>query len=193
MLYAIMYRQSPFESATERAGGSVALAVINGRVHWPRDPRLCYPQPLHQLVSDMLQVCHRAVALEAFVVTFTASLTTVVVRATDVRTQTDPNQRPTVGEMRTRVAVLLRQPWLSDHTSGDLHLQPSAAVVEPVTPPATAAAAAAFTDATGVPWTPFSEFSEPASHPPTPDSTRVWMHHSVNSVARERRRAGACH
>lgn len=84
-----------------------------------------------------------------------------------VRTQADPQQRPTVSEMRTRVAALRRQPWLDDHTSGDLHLQLSAAVVEPVTPPATtAAAAAAFTDATGVPWTPFSD-------PPTPSSTRV--------------------
>jgi serine/threonine protein kinase len=176
MLYAIMYRQSPFESTTERVGGSVALAVINGRVHWPRDPRLCYPQPLHQLVSDMLQVCDRS-----FLVTFTswhsrlgwrrAATRTLYahslgqVRLTDVRTQADPQQRPTVSVMRTRVAALRRQPWLNDHTSGDLRLQPSAAV--PVTPRATTAAAAtAFTDATGVLWTPFSD-------PATPSSTRV--------------------
>ena len=68
---------------------------------------------------------------------------------------------------------------LSSAGKGSTHID-HAAVVEPVTP-----------DVMGVPWTPFSKPA--ASHPPTPDSTRVWMHHSVNSVARERRRAGACH
>jgi len=55
LLYAIMYRESPFEFNLEETGGSLALAVLSGRIRWPEEGPLAYPDTLHQLVLFMLQ------------------------------------------------------------------------------------------------------------------------------------------
>ena len=55
VLFYTMYGVSPFESALGEAGGSIALAVMNGRVGWPRDPPRRYPEALHQLVLKCLE------------------------------------------------------------------------------------------------------------------------------------------
>lgn len=57
LLYAIMYRESPFEFNLEETGGSLALAVLSGRIRWPEEGPLAYPDTLHQLVLFMLQAC----------------------------------------------------------------------------------------------------------------------------------------
>lgn len=57
-----------------QAGSSLALAVMNCAVPWPRSPDWAYPDPLHQLVRDCLahdpaarptaaQLCERVAAL----------------------------------------------------------------------------------------------------------------------------------
>lgn len=45
-----MYGISPFEGVLNEAGGSLALAVMNGRVTWPKSSVVHYPQELHSLV-----------------------------------------------------------------------------------------------------------------------------------------------
>lgn len=49
-----MYGVSPFEGVLNEAGGSIALAVINGRVSWPKPPAFLYPTELHSLVVSCL-------------------------------------------------------------------------------------------------------------------------------------------
>ncbi|GMH43610.1 hypothetical protein BSKO_11532 [Bryopsis sp. KO-2023] len=49
-LYFLMYGVSPFEGVLNEAGGSLALAVMNGRVTWPKPPTEHYPEELHSLV-----------------------------------------------------------------------------------------------------------------------------------------------
>lgn len=51
--FAAMYGQSPFQLAAN-AGGSVALAVINGAIPWPKDPACAYPEQLVQVVKACL-------------------------------------------------------------------------------------------------------------------------------------------
>lgn len=45
-----MYGISPFEGVLNEAGGSLALAVMNGKVTWPKTSVAHYPQELHSLV-----------------------------------------------------------------------------------------------------------------------------------------------
>ncbi|GBG85161.1 hypothetical protein CBR_g39726 [Chara braunii] len=55
-LFALMYYLSPFERSLGESGGSLALAVISGKVLWPSfsgDPP--YPETFHSLVSWMLK------------------------------------------------------------------------------------------------------------------------------------------
>eukprot|EP00803_Ostreobium_quekettii_P007595 evm.model.scf_2946.2 EVM.evm.TU.scf_2946.2 scf_2946:6198-11456(+) len=53
-LYYLMYGVSPFERVLNEAGGSLALAVVNGRVHWPKPPFLQYPEEIHSIVVACL-------------------------------------------------------------------------------------------------------------------------------------------
>ncbi|KAK9815571.1 hypothetical protein WJX72_006053 [[Myrmecia] bisecta] len=48
LLYFMMYAISPFERVLNEAGGSLALAVINGNVTWPKNDS--YPEQLRKLV-----------------------------------------------------------------------------------------------------------------------------------------------
>lgn len=52
MLYFMMYAVSPFERVLGEAGGSLALAVQNGRVKWP--DRDAFPLGLRDLVESCL-------------------------------------------------------------------------------------------------------------------------------------------
>ncbi|KAF6249724.1 kinase-like domain-containing protein [Scenedesmus sp. NREL 46B-D3] len=56
-LYAIMYGASPFQQAVDQ-GASLALAVMNCRIPWPKPPALRYPQELHSLVGLCLTAEH---------------------------------------------------------------------------------------------------------------------------------------
>lgn len=56
VLYYMMYGASPFEHVLGEAGGSLALAVMNGKVIWPKAPRLRYPEDLHALVLKCLDI-----------------------------------------------------------------------------------------------------------------------------------------
>ncbi|WIA39603.1 hypothetical protein OEZ86_005687 [Tetradesmus obliquus] len=49
-LYAMMYGASPFQQAVDQ-GASLALAVMNCRIPWPKPPAPRYPQELHSLVG----------------------------------------------------------------------------------------------------------------------------------------------
>ncbi|EFJ44111.1 hypothetical protein VOLCADRAFT_118882 [Volvox carteri f. nagariensis] len=49
-LFHIMYGEPPFHRAMNTAGGSLALAVINCAIGWPRGPAPAYLPELHQLV-----------------------------------------------------------------------------------------------------------------------------------------------
>lgn len=51
-----MYGESPFESALGERGGSLSLAIINGRYAWPRNHLKHYPKELHALVEMCLQI-----------------------------------------------------------------------------------------------------------------------------------------
>ena len=51
LLYAAMYGSAPFEAAVA-GGGSIALAVLSGRVRFPADRP--YPAAMHTLVLDCL-------------------------------------------------------------------------------------------------------------------------------------------
>ncbi|KAH9536235.1 hypothetical protein CY35_17G098200 [Sphagnum magellanicum] len=56
-LFAIMYRESPFEYALEESGGSLQLAVMSGQVKWPPPGPTSpsYPNTLRQFVTWMVQ------------------------------------------------------------------------------------------------------------------------------------------
>ncbi|KJE97963.1 NAK protein kinase [Capsaspora owczarzaki ATCC 30864] len=58
ILYSLMYLQSPFESAANEQGGSIALAVISGRVNFL--PQFNHSASLQNLVKFMLVVSHEA-------------------------------------------------------------------------------------------------------------------------------------
>lgn len=49
-----MYGVSPFERVMTESGGSLALAVANGRIQWPKPPIRHYPMELHALVVACL-------------------------------------------------------------------------------------------------------------------------------------------
>ncbi|WIA19338.1 hypothetical protein OEZ85_003970 [Tetradesmus obliquus] len=49
-LYAMMYGASPFQQAVDQ-GASLALAVMNCLIPWPKPPAPGYPQELHSLVG----------------------------------------------------------------------------------------------------------------------------------------------
>eukprot|EP00899_Mesostigma_viride_P024796 jgi/Mesvir1/5500/Mv15544-RA.1 len=53
-LYAMMYMVSPFEFSLGEAGGSLALAAINGNITWPPSPAKKYPAAMHDLVTWMV-------------------------------------------------------------------------------------------------------------------------------------------
>ncbi|KXZ45753.1 hypothetical protein GPECTOR_51g739 [Gonium pectorale] len=50
-LFEIMYGEPPFARAMNAGGGSLALAVLNCAIGWPRPPAPAYPQQLHDLVT----------------------------------------------------------------------------------------------------------------------------------------------
>eukprot|EP00884_Botryococcus_braunii_P000753 jgi/Botrbrau1/10679/Bobra.139_2s0009.1 len=55
LLYFMMYGVSPFERVLGEAGGSLALAIINGQVSWPRpDP---WPSPLRESLQGLVMAC----------------------------------------------------------------------------------------------------------------------------------------
>ncbi|CAK9218583.1 unnamed protein product [Sphagnum troendelagicum] len=54
-LFAIMYRESPFEYVLGESGGSLQLAVMSGQVKWPPGPTPPYPDTLCQFVTWMVQ------------------------------------------------------------------------------------------------------------------------------------------
>eukprot|EP00878_Enallax_costatus_P032081 GHUV01035180.1.p1 GENE.GHUV01035180.1~~GHUV01035180.1.p1 ORF type:complete len:208 (+),score=48.70 GHUV01035180.1:639-1262(+) len=54
-LHAMMYGASPFQQALDQ-GASLALAVMNCRIPWPRGTAVRYPEELHSLVKLCLQV-----------------------------------------------------------------------------------------------------------------------------------------
>lgn len=56
ILYSLLYLQSPFESLVNDQGGSIALAVMSGRVNFPATPR--QPESLKNLIKFMLVVNH---------------------------------------------------------------------------------------------------------------------------------------
>lgn len=49
-----MYGVSPFERVLSESGGSIALAVSNGRIQWPKPPIRHYPEEIHGLVVACL-------------------------------------------------------------------------------------------------------------------------------------------
>ena len=49
-----MYGVSPFERVMSESGGSLALAVANGRIQWPKPPIRHYPPEIHALVVSCL-------------------------------------------------------------------------------------------------------------------------------------------
>ncbi|KAG2453967.1 hypothetical protein HYH02_001013 [Chlamydomonas schloesseri] len=49
-LFQLMYGEPPFARAMNAAGGSLALAVLNCAIGWPRPPAPAYPPELHDLV-----------------------------------------------------------------------------------------------------------------------------------------------
>ncbi|GLC35160.1 hypothetical protein PLESTM_000286100 [Pleodorina starrii] len=53
-LFHIMYGEPPFQRAMNASGGSLALAVLNCAIGWPRPPSPAYPPELHQLVTAAL-------------------------------------------------------------------------------------------------------------------------------------------
>ncbi|PRW20781.1 Serine threonine- kinase 16 [Chlorella sorokiniana] len=55
LLYFLLCGQSPFERAAGEAGGSLMLAVVNGRVSWPDDMAPGCPESLKQLVMRCLE------------------------------------------------------------------------------------------------------------------------------------------
>lgn len=85
LLFFMLHAASPFELAANQGGGSLMLAVLNGRVAWPEgrqeqrqqqqhhQPRA--PQPVRELVEACLT--------------------------------TDPTARPHVGEVQARALRLL--------------------------------------------------------------------------------------
>ena len=56
LLYCMMYGCSPFEGSIAEQGGSLALAVISGRITFP--PNDTYSAALRDLVSFMLVTNH---------------------------------------------------------------------------------------------------------------------------------------
>eukprot|EP00128_Syssomonas_multiformis_P018134 Colp12_sorted_trinity150504_noHs@3221 len=57
ILYAMAYLQSPFETCVNEQGGSIALAVISGRVSFPKAD--IYSSELNDLITFMLVTDHR--------------------------------------------------------------------------------------------------------------------------------------
>ncbi|GAX78607.1 hypothetical protein CEUSTIGMA_g6046.t1 [Chlamydomonas eustigma] len=57
-LYHAMYGCSPFQRAADQSGGSIALAVMNCSIPWPKveDTHKRYSQSLHTLVTECLVV-----------------------------------------------------------------------------------------------------------------------------------------
>ncbi|RKP07226.1 kinase-like domain-containing protein [Thamnocephalis sphaerospora] len=55
LLYAMAYGESPFESAGTEAGGSIAMAVQNGRYQFPAGDSY-YSEKLQELIKSMLVV-----------------------------------------------------------------------------------------------------------------------------------------
>lgn len=53
-LYFLMYGTSPFEKVLAESGGSIALAIANGRIQWPKPPMRHYPEEIHSLVVACL-------------------------------------------------------------------------------------------------------------------------------------------
>ncbi|GIL95865.1 hypothetical protein Vretimale_1804 [Volvox reticuliferus] len=53
-LFHVMYGEPPFARAMNAAGGSLALAVLNCAIGWPRPPSPTYPPELHQLVQSAM-------------------------------------------------------------------------------------------------------------------------------------------
>ena len=51
LLFFMMYGASPFERALGEAGGSLPLAIANGRLAWPPREGDPYPQDLRELVT----------------------------------------------------------------------------------------------------------------------------------------------
>lgn len=56
LLYFLLCGESPFERVLNEAGGSLMLAVLNGRVSWPPEWRDRCPQGLRDLVMSCLDV-----------------------------------------------------------------------------------------------------------------------------------------
>ncbi|KAG2426074.1 hypothetical protein HXX76_013262 [Chlamydomonas incerta] len=50
-LFQLMYGEPPFARAMNAAGGSLALAVLNCAIGWPRPPAAAYAPELHALVA----------------------------------------------------------------------------------------------------------------------------------------------
>ncbi|KAG2495802.1 hypothetical protein HYH03_006044 [Edaphochlamys debaryana] len=63
-LFHVMYGSPPFARAMNESGGSLALAVLNCAIGWPRPGSPAYPPELHQLVTQAMQAepCDRPTA-----------------------------------------------------------------------------------------------------------------------------------
>mmetsp|Transcript_42260 Transcript_42260/g.100253 ORF Transcript_42260/g.100253 Transcript_42260/m.100253 type:complete len:178 (-) Transcript_42260:688-1221(-) len=55
VLFFMMYGESPFERALGEAGGSLALAVMNGKIAWPKSPQRAFPEELNSVVLMCLE------------------------------------------------------------------------------------------------------------------------------------------
>lgn len=122
LLYYLACGQSPFERAAGEAGGSLMLAVVNGRVTWPDDAAGHCPDSLRCAGRVHRALLPQARLLQEHSCVWSAMpaalLSPGLIPSTPCRQlvarclTTDPTARPHVGEVAAAADRILSQMWL---------------------------------------------------------------------------------